>query len=506
MTQKVKRAVSILAIVVASAAAGMILTADLGFAPRSKAQERQTIQTNAGPVSSVTIPSFADVAQRVMPAVVSITTTEVVKGNAGRERNLDPFDFFFPDPRRGPRNKEDEDDERRQQSGGSGFIISSDGYILTNNHVVEGATKVEVHYGEDDTIAEAKIIGRDPSTDLALIKINVKEELPTVRMGDSDKVRVGDWALAIGNPLQFANTLTVGVISAKGRALGISEATQSFENFIQTDAAINFGNSGGPLMNINGEVIGINTAIRAYAQNLGFATPVNIAKRIYPQLKEKGKVTRGYLGIRIADVDLKTKEAFGLSSTQGVLVQSVENGQAAEKAGILPGDVIIQVDSQKVRKTRDLIDYVSDQPPGSSVRITLLRNGQQKTVTAKTAERPNVSSAEEDVAQDSPSTPRNKLGISVQEINQSVRQQYGIGDEVRGIVITDVKDVSPAGEANLAEGDVITEANGQRITTIEQFRQIVENAKSGQYLRLYITRSSRGGGRSQSFFSIVQVP
>src|SRR4029077_4681941 len=220
------------------------------------------------------------------PAVVSITSTEVVK-TSERRRGIDPFEFFFPDPngqnRRSPRGMTPDDgngnndDEHAQRSGGSGFIISPDGYILTNNHVVEGATKVEVHYGADSdgngghTVA-AKIIGRDPATDIALLKIDVGGSLPNVPLGDSDRIRKGDWAIAIGNPFQFENTLTVGVISAKGRALGLSEETRSFENFIQTDAAINFGNSGGPLLNINGEVVGINTAIRGGgAQGLGFA-------------------------------------------------------------------------------------------------------------------------------------------------------------------------------------------------------------------------------------------
>jgi len=285
-----KRNASIIAIIIASIAFGMILTADLGLMKKSDAQQI-TQQSTSAPLTSVTIPSFASLADRVMPAVVSITTTEVVKESAQRRRGgVDPFDFFFPDPRKRP-NDDPEDDERKQVSGGSGFIISPDGYILTNNHVVEGATKVEVHYGPEGsaTTASAKVIGRDAATDIALIKIESKSALPTVTLGNSDNIRVGDWAIAIGNPLQFENTLTVGVISGRGRSLGINDTTTSFENFIQTDAAINFGNSGGPLLNINGEVVGINTAIRAYAQNLGFATPINIAKTILPQLRDAGK-------------------------------------------------------------------------------------------------------------------------------------------------------------------------------------------------------------------------
>ncbi|HXI12604.1 MAG TPA: Do family serine endopeptidase [Thermoanaerobaculia bacterium] len=515
MSQPIKRTLSIIAIIIASAAFGMILTADLGWMKRSSAQQTSsmTVESSVQPVA-VTIPSFAAIADRVMPAVVSITTTEVLKESEVRRRQgggTDPFEFFFPDPRRPPRQNED-DDERQQKSGGSGFIISNDGYILTNNHVIENATKVEVHYGDDEngnggTTVQAKVIGRDPATDLALIKID-GTNLPTVRLGDSDRIRRGDWAIAIGNPLQFSNTMTVGVISAKGRSLGISEATQSFENFIQTDAAINFGNSGGPLLNINGEVIGINTAIRAYAQNLGFATPVNVAKKILTQLRERGKVTRGYLGISIRDVEARpgTREAFNLPSNEGAVVEAVREGEPADRAGIQNGDVIVGVDQMKVRKTRDLIDYVSDQPPGSTVKVSLFRNGQRKTVSVRTTERPlTAAEGEEAPTNETQSPARNKLGVSVQEITAGVRQRYGIADAMQGIVITDVKSVSAAGEAGLAEGDVITEVGGQRVSSIAQFREIVERAKSGQYLRMYISRPARSG-RAQSFFAIVQVP
>jgi serine protease Do len=510
MSHGVKRTISIAAIVIASVAAGVILTADLGWMQQSHAQQQQTIPAAGGSVSAVTIPSFADVAARTMPAVVSITTTEVVRESELRRRGqggIDPFDFFFPDPNRRPQEPE-EDEERRQQSGGTGFIISPDGYIITNNHVIEDATKVEVHYGEGDgeRTVEAKVIGRDPATDIALLKVDVDEQLPTVRLGNSDNIRVGDWALAIGNPLQFENTLTVGVISAKGRSLGISETTNSFENFIQTDAAINFGNSGGPLLNIHGEVIGINTAIRAYAQNLGFATPVNIAKKIYPQLKEKGKVTRGYLGIRIGEVDERTRTAFNLPNRRGAFVQSVDPGPA-QRAGIQPGDVIVQIDNQEIRRNRDLIDYVSDQPPGTTIKITLYRNGEKRTINAVTGERPAGPEDSREEAETAPNQTRNKLGISVQDLSPAVRGSYGIPDEAQGVVVTNVKEVSPAGDENIAAGDLITEANGQKITNVEQLRRIVDAAKSGQYIRLYITRYARGGGgRSQSFFALPRIP
>src|SRR5437016_1498569 len=400
MNQSTKRILSTVAIIIASVAFGIVVSADLGLMKKSNAQSAP-IQTSSGPVVSVTIPSFADVASRVMPAVVSITSTEVIKTSDLRKNHpfVDPFEFFFPNPnqQRRPQGRQqqapdEEDDERKQVAGGSGFIISPDGYILTNNHVVENSSKVQVHYGADENgngghTVDAKIIGRDTSTDIALLKIE-DHNLPNLNLGDSDRIRKGDWAIAIGNPFQFENTLTVGVISAKGRSLGLSEATRSFENFIQTDAAINFGNSGGPLININGEVVGINTAIRGGgAQGIGFATPINTAKRLLPMLKS-GKVIRGYLGMSIREVDEQAKEGFGLSEARGALVQRVEPGKPADQAGVKAGDVVIDVDGHPVNTNRDLIDYVSYLPVGSTVKITLIRDGQRKTVTAKTAERP----------------------------------------------------------------------------------------------------------------------
>jgi serine protease Do len=506
MTQSMKRTLSIIGIVVASVAFGMILTADLGWMKQSAAQQRQQITTDQGTtVPAVTIPSFAAVADRVMPAVVSITTREIVR-NDPRQRFLDPFDFF-PDPRRAPRGEE-EDEERQQLSGGSGFIISSDGYIITNNHVVEGATRIDVQLGDEDGRRyTAKVVGTDPATDLALIKIDTKDSLPVVKLGDSNNIRVGDWAIAIGNPLQFENTLTVGVISAKNRSLGISRATSSFENFIQTDAAINFGNSGGPLLNINGEAVGINTAIRGGGQNLGFAVPINVAKRILPQLREKGKVTRSYIGVSIQNVTQEDMEAFKLPNMRGALVEAVTPGRPAAKAGIQHGDVITRVDDQEVRQTRELIDYISDLAPGTPVRLEVIRDGRKVTLNARTEERPPDDADDEvESRPNGESEPaRDKIGLTVQELTPNVSRVYGIPDTARGVVITHVKEVSAAGDAGLLEGDVVTEVNRERVSTPADFARFVTQARPGDYLRLYVTRYGRGG-RSQSFFAIVRVP
>ncbi|MBK5259820.1 MAG: Do family serine endopeptidase [Thermoanaerobaculia bacterium] len=515
MTHPTKRIVSTIAIVIASVSFGVLITADLGLMPQTIAQSAP-IQTAQGPVTSVTIPSFADVAARIAPAVVSIRTTEIVKNSDSRRSPVDGFEFFFPDPndphrRRGNTAPGTEDDERRQLSGGSGFVISPDGYILTNNHVVEGASRVDVHVGGDENgnggrTVTAKVVGRDPATDIALIKIDIQDKLPTIPLGDSDRIRKGDWAIAVGNPFELENTLTVGVISAKGRTLGLGSESRSFENFIQTDAAINLGNSGGPLLNINGEVIGINTAIRGgMAQGLGFATPINTAKRLLPQLKE-GRVTRGYLGMTIQEVTDEVREAFELpATTRGAVVQSIEPGKPADKAGLQHGDVIVEIDGRAINNNRELIDYISYLPVGTNVKVTVIRNSDRRTVTAKTAQRPagNEAAVEDDASVEEPV--RNRLGMSVEELTPQRRQMYGTPDDLRGVVVTSVKNVSAAGEANVNEGDVISEVQGQKISTVAEFRSAVERLRSGQRVRMYVTSPGRGGAGLSSY-RYLRVP
>ncbi len=511
MSQSAKRILSTIAIVIASVAFGILISADLGLMRKSKAQSVTPAPTAAVP--AVTIPSFADVAARVMPAVVSIRSTEIVReSDRRRQFGIDPFEFFFPDPRDRRRfgTPDGEDEERRRESGGSGFIISPDGFILTNNHVIEGASKVDVHYGADENgnggrTVQAKIVGRDPATDMALLKIDIDQQMPWIRLGDSDRIRKGDWAIAIGHPFQFENTLTVGVISAKGRSLGLSRETQSFENFIQTDAAINFGNSGGPLLSISGEVIGINTAIRGGAQGIGFATPINTAKVLLPQLKE-GKVTRGYLGMTITDVSEEHREAFNLPEARGALVQTVDPGKPAAKAGLKPGDVVIEVDGKPIRNNRDLIDYVSYLPVGSDVKITLIRNGQRMNLTAETAERPNEAEEEEGSEPSRVEPVRNKLGMSVQNITPELRRTYSVPEDVTGVLVTDVKNVSPAGEANISEGDIISEVQGQRVTNVDEFRAAIDRIRSGQRFRMYVTSVPSRGGAPISTYRILVAP
>jgi serine protease Do len=482
-----QRTLSLLAIVAGAVIFGMVVAGSLNWTPQSAADKSAPPSPRAD-VKPVAIPSFADIADRALDSVVSITSTEIVKGSSGMPfvhpfGSQDPFEFFFGPQ---PRNRQ-QPQEHKEEAGGSGFIISQDGYILTNNHVVADADKILVKL-RDREIIKAKLVGKDAATDIALLKIDAKQKLRPIALGDSDKLRVGDWVMAIGNPMNFEGTVTVGVCSAKGRT-GLTDDpnTASFENFIQTDAAINFGNSGGPLINVNGEVVGINTAIFRPAQNIGFAVPINTAKSILPQLKERGKVVRGFLGIRIRNVDQDLMNAFHLPSMDGAFVESVEAGQPAEKAGIQHGDAIVKVDDVPVHDTRDLISYVSSKGPGTKVRITLLRNGKPLTVTATLAERESESQAETAPASDQGGAPE-KLGISVTNLTPDIRQQLRIGTGVSGVVVEDVKEVSPAADQGLTQGDVITEINGAKVTSVDQFKAELDKVKKGDYIRLYVRR------------------
>jgi serine protease Do len=386
-----------------------------------------------------------------------------------------------------------------RQGAGSGFFITEDGELVTNNHVVDGADKIEIAL-DDGTRYQVKVVGKDAATDLAVLKVDeAGHKFPALALGDSDKLRVGEWVMAVGNPLNMDHTVTVGVVSAKGRVLGISDS--SFENFIQTDAAINFGNSGGPLVNTRGEVVGINSAINAGGQNLGFAVPVDTAKRILPQLRANGKVVRGYLGAQVKNVDPKTMDAFGLASRKGAFVEAVTPGHPADKAGLKPGDVVLAVAGQRVESTRDLIDIVSANAPGSEVKLEVLRDGKTLNLSVKLEERPS-GNEEAEAGEAAPEEPASaRLGASVSPLTPQMRQMYGVEKDLDGVVITHVTSLSPAGEEGLQRGDVITQANGREVATPEQLAAEVKGVGKGGYLRLYVYRPQA----DQSFFAILKL-
>jgi serine protease Do len=512
---------------------GMVLAGGLQMTVPSQAADQDpnlSATRLAAHHATTTLPSFADLAEAVSPAVVSIQAATIEKAPANRGRGgVDPFEFFF-----GPRNRQqrpqqqepdDEDspggpgqggpgqgpgpgqspEEYRSDAGGSGFVISPDGLVITNNHVVEGATSVKVHLDDRDYTAQVK--GVDKATDIALLKIDAGHPLRYVELGDSDAIRVGDWVMVIGNPLNLDRTVTTGVISAKGRSIGISDA--SFENFIQTDAAINFGNSGGPLLNMQGQVVGIATAINWGAENIGFAVPINTLKEVLPQLREKGKVSRGYLGLGVRNLDYTQAQAWGLKDTAGALVQTVESGPAKD-AGVQHGDVILSVDGHKVKQTRDLINYVSNKGPNATVTLDVWRDGKQIQKQVKLRERPlNTQGGEEEV------TPGGKpegssgiewLGIQYQDISSALRNGHGLPSDVGGVMVTNVTPTSPLYEQFVRPGTVITEINGQAIKGTADFERIVKSAKPGSYLRFYSLQPDPRGRASQSFFAVVQVP
>jgi serine protease Do len=486
---------SLAAIVVAAVLFGMVIAGGLDLTPPADADRQAQTQSV---MDNSPAPDFATLADRVVPSVVSVTIKDV-RDPSDRSRRVprDPFHDFF----RGPQGPSDEPSVRR--SAGSGFFISGDGEIVTNYHVIEDADEIEIEL-VDGLRFEAEVIGRDEATDLALIKVKDPDRaFSYLALGESETVRVGEWVMAVGNPLDMDHTVTVGVVSAKGRVLGLSRDGTSFENFIQTDAAINLGNSGGPLVNIRGEVVAINTAINARGQNLGFAVPVNILRQILPQLREHGKVVRGFLGITVTNLDQDAAEAFGLDSRDGALVAEVAPGRAADKGGVRHGDIVVEIDGEPIEDTRQLIDTISAMPPGTEVELTVVRDGKRKKLEVELEARDEAGgdtgggaepSREDDTAE--------RLGISVSELSAQIREIYGIDDETSGVVITRVMPVSPAADQGLVRGDVILEANGEAIDSVDQLKDMVSNVEAGGYLRLYVQRPQAGG---RSFFAILKL-
>ncbi len=490
-------------LILSAVALGIAIGGSLGIAIPTQAKDTGPITPHAAVGSSApALPSFANLAEAVDPAVISVESSRIQQiggPHGGVQGGGDPFGFFF-----GPRNRNRDEEPRqfRSDSGGTGFLISADGLIVTNNHVIRDADEIRVRIGTHTYIAEVR--GADTATDLALLKISADEDLPYLALGDSDALRPGDWVMAVGDPLQLENTVTVGVVSAKGRQINISRETQSFENFIQTDAAINFGNSGGPLLNLRGEVIGINTAINAAAENIGFAVPVNTLKSILPQLREHGRVRRGYLGIGVQNLDYVAAEAYGLDVDGGVLINRVIEGEPAERAGLKHADIILSVDGLKVGNTRQLIDYVSAQGPDATVVLEVLRRGKRIKKKVNLTER----DAEEQVVE-APEKERERgiewLGIRYQDLSSQGRTAHGLPDGLKGVWVTQVSPTSPLYDQGLRAGDqvisVITEVNDEPVSSVEDLERLVGEAQSGSRLRIYAQSFAPAGpgGEMQSF-------
>jgi serine protease Do len=443
-----------------------------------------TASNIAAPALGSMVPAggFSPIVKMAGPSVVSITSTSVRK--AADDNSDDPFSLFGGIPGFNFRNAPQM--PRKQKAAGSGVIVSPDGFILTNNHVVDDATKVHVTLA-DKREFDAKVIGKDPKSDVAVIKVEATG-LPAIAIGDSSKVEVGDLALAIGNPFDLGQTVTMGIISALGRS-GIER--DNYENFIQTDAAVNPGNSGGALVNTRGELIGINTAILSQSggnEGIGFAIPSNMARSIMNQIKDHGQVTRGYLGVYIQPLTPELASSFDVKDNKGALVGNVEEDSPAAKAGVERGDVIREVNGESVSDPDALRFKVADLAPGSSVSLKVLRKGVEKNLTVKLGtQEPKVTASNGAPALDSNAA--GKLGVSIQDLTPQLSRQLGPSAPKSGVVITQVQPDSPADEAGIRERDVVEEVNHQVVNSTADFRNAL--AKGTNSLLLLINRDGK---------------
>jgi serine protease Do len=480
--------ISLVMVALAGLVAGLLMA--FFFPTRSMSSPVELMGTKkvsvAASPSSISPQLFVELARRVKPGVVNISTKKVVKGGGRvfrqfsppfRERDL--FRDFFGEEFFNRFFSETPQRDFVQRSLGSGFIIDKDGYIITNNHVIEGASEIRVRLSTEKEF-DAEIIGRDPKTDLALIKIKSWNNLPVVELGDSDKVEIGEWVMAIGSPFGLSHTVTVGIVSAKGRVIG----SGPYDDFIQTDASINPGNSGGPLFNINGEVVGINTAIVASGQGIGFAIPINVAREIIPQLKKKGKVTRGGIGVYVQKMTPELAKSFGLEKGEGALVADVIAGGAAETAGIRRGDVIIRFDGKEIHEMNELPRIVAATPVGKDVEVEILREGKPLKLKLKVGElKEEASAPTEEKAQV-------ELGMSVQEITPELARQLRL-KESGGVIVSQVESGSPADEAGVQRGDIVQEINGQAIRGLSDYQAAIGKVKKDEVVRLLVKRGER---------------
>ncbi|MCB1197600.1 MAG: DegQ family serine endoprotease [Deltaproteobacteria bacterium] len=437
--------------------------------------------------------TFIEISKRADLGIVNIGTTKIMQGQQNPFGNGNPFGDFFGDDlfrhffgNPGGRGQQ-QPKEFKQQSLGSGFIISEDGYIVTNNHVIDQADEIKVTIGKDKEYI-AKVVGTDPKTDVALIKIDAKEKLHALAMGDSDDLEVGEIVVAIGNPFGLSHTVTQGIVSAKERTIGFGP----YDNFIQTDASINPGNSGGPLLNLKAEVVGINTAIHATGQGIGFAIPINLAKNIIPQLEQDGAVTRGWLGVYIQPIEENMLESLGLSSVRGALVAKVQVDSPADKAGIEPGDVILKVDGKKITKSADLPKLIANIPVGEKTVITLMRNKKEKdlTVIVGKLEDDDAKKVQPDAGK---KIEKDKLGMIVSPLSDEDRKAFGLANDTQGLVIRSIEPGSPVQGRGIQVGDLIQELNQQKVPDLATYEKIMQKMDEKSTVMLKVIQ--KDGGR-----------
>lgn len=432
--------------------------------------------------------SFAELAEQISPSVVNITTSSVVAAPASDGPMVpegSPFEDFFREFR--DRNGQGPQGPRRSEALGSGFVISADGFIVTNNHVIEGADEIEIEFFSGDRL-KAELVGTDPNTDIALLKVTSDEPLPYVQFGNSDLMRVGDWVMAMGNPLGQGFSVSAGIVSARGR-----ELQGTYDDYIQTDAAINRGNSGGPLFNMDGQVIGVNTAIlspNGGSIGIGFSMASNVVSKVIDQLKEYGETRRGWLGVRIQDVTPDVAEAMGLAEAKGALVTDVPDGPAKE-AGMMAGDVILTFDGKDIGDVRDLTRTVADSPVGAAVPVVVMREGEETELSVTLGRREDAESAEAGATPGTPEEPKQgeMMGLTVQPLTPDLAESLGLGADVSGLAVTAVDLASEAYAKGLREGDVITEAGQQAVATVADLEaQVKEAQDAGRKSLLLLVR------------------
>jgi len=472
-----KQAINFTRYILVLAMVGLLIGAGLQVATASEDSPVRMIPAN-----------FSELAEKARPAVVNIRTVKTVKGGGPVFRHFfgDPFGGKNPfEDFRGPHAEGGPSRNFKQQSLGSGFIIGREGYIVTNNHVIENADQIKVKLAMGKEF-DAKVVGRDPKTDLALIKIEASDDLTPLEMGDSDRLRVGTWVVAIGSPFGLEQTVTAGIVSAKGRTLGAGP----YDDFIQTDASINPGNSGGPLINMKGEVIGINTAIFSQGGGnvgIGFAIPVNLAQGIIEQLKNEGQVTRGWLGVGIQDITPELAEYYGVKDRKGVLVTQVFRGDPADKSGIKTGDVIVKVDGKKVSSSRELSRTIANTTVGERTPVSILRAGEGKILYVELTKR---SDSEASVKPQPQST--DKLGLKLKELEPEMARHLGYSEDEKGVVVIQVESGSRGEIAGIQQGDVIKEINRRPVSTPKEVKKQMEKVKSGDTVQMLLKRANAG--------------
>ncbi len=457
---------------------GLVVAGSIAPAPAISQPQTITLPSETTPAPPVSrqaagLVNFADVAERINPAVVNIEAT--TRADANRRRRQDAAPFDEGSDRQSPGSL-------RPQSG-SGFVVERNGVILTNYHVIQSAERITVKFSNGRNLP-ARVLGIDPDTDIALVKVDAND-LPVAPLGNSDSLRVGEWVCAIGNPLAYEHTVTVGVVSYLGRKL----FDTSLDNYIQTDAAINFGNSGGPLINGRGEVVGINSAISQRASNIGFAVPINEARAILPQLKEQGRVSRGYMGVGLTDVDPDLQRSLKLGSLRGAIVQDVSAGSPGERAGLRPYDLITAIDGRGVANNDEIIREVARRGPGTITRLQVLRDGRQHLLTVRLGERPSRQAALTDGVQPSAvprANTRMPLGLGVRDLDSDTIKRLRLPESVAGVIVVRVDPLSAAWDAGIQRDYVVMEINRRPVTSVESYNRLARAAHPGDVLAVYL--------------------